>query len=512
MLFNSYEFLFIFLPIVLLGFHLIGKQCHHRAAIAWLVGASLFFYGWWNPAYLILILFSILFNYIIGISLCNTFRHNLLSKAILIIGLATNLLVLGYFKYANFFIDNLNNLTGNNLILQQVILPLAISFFTFQQIAYLVDTYNGKTKDYNFLHYCLFVTFFPQLIAGPIVHHKEMLPQFAKNSIYKIRSKHLSIGLTIFAIGLFKKVVLADGISDFSNPVFNAAELNISLTFFEAWGGAIAYTLQLYFDFSGYSDMAIGIARMFGIRLPINFNSPYKATSIIDFWRRWHMTLSRFLKDYVYISLGGNRKGKLRRHTNIIITMVLGGLWHGAGWTFILWGTLHGFYIVINHIWRGIFQNRVKSKLVILISWSVTFTAVVISWVLFRAESLDSARNIYLSMFGLNGISLPTRFKSILDYSWMRQLNIDFKGITGNGIIEDHRVFVVWIIISLILILVFPNIQQFLYKQKNYKPHNFRFVAIRWGATPFWIIFTSIVLIVSIVGISGVSEFIYFNF
>jgi D-alanyl-lipoteichoic acid acyltransferase DltB (MBOAT superfamily) len=300
MLFNSYEFLFLFLPITLLGFHLIGKQGHHRVAIAWLVGASLFFYGWWNPAYLNLMLFSILFNYSIGISLSSTLGRKLSSKTILTIGVATNLAVLGYYKYANFFVDNLNALSDSNLILHKVILPLAISFFTFQQIAYLVDAYRGKAREYSFLHYCLFVTFFPQLIAGPIVHHKDMLPQFAKDAVYKLRSKNLAIGITIFTLGLFKKVVLADGVSVYATPVFNAAEAGMILTFFEAWTGALAYTFQLYFDFSGYSDMAIGIARMFGIRLPLNFNSPYKATSIIDFWRRWHITLSRFLRDYLY--------------------------------------------------------------------------------------------------------------------------------------------------------------------------------------------------------------------
>ena len=356
MLFNSYEFIFLFLPIVLLGFHLIGKQGHHRVAIAWLVGASLFFYGWWNPAYLLLMLFSVLFNYSVGVSLSNTSGRKLLSKTILTIGVSVNLAILGYFKYANFFVDNLNALSGTNLILNEVILPLAISFFTFQQIAYLVDAYRGKTKEYNFLHYCLFVTFFPQLIAGPIVHHKEMLPQFAKDAVYKLRSKHLAIGITIFALGLFKKVVLADGVSVYATPVFNAAEAGVMLTFFEAWGGALAYTFQLYFDFSGYSDMAIGIARMFGIRLPLNFNSPYKATSIIDFWRRWHITLSRFLRDYLYIPLGGSRKGRVRRYINLMTTMILGGLWHGAGWTFLLWGALHGFYLMINHAKRFLFE------------------------------------------------------------------------------------------------------------------------------------------------------------
>jgi alginate O-acetyltransferase complex protein AlgI len=522
MLFNSNEFIFLFLPIVLLGFHLIGKQGHHRFAIAWLVGASLFFYGWWNPDYLGLMLFSILFNFSIGISLSNTYGRKLSSKAILIIGVATNLAVLGYFKYANFFVDNLNNHTGTNLILQQVILPLAISFFTFQQIAYLVDTYKGKTKEYNFLHYCLFVTFFPQLIAGPIVHHKEMLPQFAKDSVYKILSKHLAIGLTIFTLGLFKKVVLADGISDFSTPVFNAAELGITLTFFEAWGGVIAYTLQLYFDFSGYSDMAIGIARMFGIRLPINFNSPYKATSIIDFWRRWHMTLSLFLKDYVYITLGGNRKGEVRRHTNIIITMLLGGLWHGAGWTFVLWGLLHGFYLVINHIWRAIFINKINFRLNRTIAWFITFFAVTISWVPFRAESFNGAGNILAGMFGLHGLSISGRLLGNIGSveEWLLLHNVKFNGFFHNGVFgsSDPYVGIVWIVVLLIIATKFPNTIQFMQKFQprsdnyKYKEVNIEHKLIGWKMTTLWAIVIGIGLCIAIASITKTSEFLYFQF
>jgi len=352
MLFNSYQFIFLFLPITLLGFHLLGKEGYNRTAIAWLVGASLFFYGWWNPAYLALILFSIVFNYGVGVSLGYA-PNSPKKKSVLFLGVASNLGLLGYYKYANFFIENINVITGAEIVLDQIILPLAISFFTFQQIAYLVDVYRDKVKEHNFLHYCLFVTFFPQLIAGPIVHHKEMLPQFAQAITYRLRAKHLAVGFTIFVIGLFKKVVLADGIAVYATPVFEIAEFNVALTFFEAWGGALAYSFQLYFDFSGYSDMAIGIARMFGIRLPLNFNSPYKAISIIDFWRRWHLTLSRFFRDYVYIPLGGQRKGEIRRLVNLAITMLLGGLWHGAGWTFVFWGGLHGLFLVINHIWSN---------------------------------------------------------------------------------------------------------------------------------------------------------------
>ena len=465
MLFNSFEFIFVFLPITILVFHLIGKQGHHRVAIAWLVGASLFFYGWWNPAYLGLMIFSILFNYSIGASLSNTSGHKLSSKTILTIGVAVNLVVLGYYKYANFFVDTLNSLGDTHLILHEVILPLAISFFTFQQIAYLVDTYRGETKEYNFLHYCLFVTFFPQLIAGPIVHHKEMLPQFAKDVVYKLNSRNLAIGLTIFTLGLFKKVVLADGISVYATPVFDAAEAGVVLTFFEAWAGALAYTFQLYFDFSGYSDMAIGIARMFGIRLPLNFNSPYKATSIIDFWRRWHITLSHFLRNYLYIPLGGSRKGEVRRYINLMITMVLGGLWHGAGWTFVLWGALHGFYLMINHGWSAIFKGKIKTKVGLIIAWAITFLAVVISWVPFRAESIEGMGNVLSGMFGLHGVGEY----SFITWVWLLiLLLISTLATNTSSIVNRELKPIVSVLIGFLFfisILFINNKSEFLYFQ-----------------------------------------------
>ena len=521
MLFNSYFFIFLFLPTVLLGFHLIGNQGYHRAAIVWLVGASLFFYGWWNSAYLILIIFSILFNFSVGISLSNTFGHKLSKKAILTFGVSTNLVLLGYYKYANFFIDNLNVLSDSNLILTKVILPLAISFFTFQQIAYLVDAYRGQAREYSFLYYCLFVTFFPQLIAGPIVHHKEMLPQFAKAVLYKLRSKDLAIGVTIFALGLFKKVVLADGVSIYSSPVFDAAEAGVILTFFEAWIGALAYTFQLYFDFSGYSDMAIGIARMFGIRLPLNFNSPYKASSIIDFWRRWHITLSRFLRDYLYIPLGGSRKGKVRRYINLMVTMVLGGLWHGAGWTFIIWGMLHGFYLVINHTWRAVFTNRHNTALYTFFSWALTFVSVVISWVLFRSDSINSASSMLSSMFVLHGISLPKSFEGVFNNVALIHFKDWFKydGIFSNGLLTDTSYIVfLWIIILLFLSVFLPNTQEFMH---NHRPdvRDCKIIAtksrkkyLEWKENIIWSIIIAFLLVISILHISKDSEFLYFQF
>jgi len=518
MLFNSYTFIFLFLPIVLLGFHLIGKQGHHRVAIAWLVGSSLFFYGWWNPAYLGLMLVSIFFNYGIGVSLGGAPKQPN-KKPILIFGVIVNLGLLAYFKYANFFVDNLNNIAGTDIVLEQIILPLAISFFTFQQIAYLVDAWRGETKEYNFLHYCLFVTFFPQLIAGPIVHHKEMLPQFAKDVVYKLRSKHLAIGLTIFAIGLFKKVVLADGISVYASPVFDAAEAGVVLTFFEAWGGSLAYTFQLYFDFSGYSDMAIGIARMFGIRLPLNFNSPYKATSIIDFWRKWHITLSRFLKDYLYIPLGGSRQGKSRRYANLMITMLLGGLWHGAGWTFVLWGALHGFYLIINHGWRVIFKNKRKTKFGALFAWTLTFIALIVSWVPFRAESLEGAGNIFKSMFGLNGFVLPESYLGHLNHlaglgNYLLAIGWEF-GDAGlfKGVKE-----VAGLLFLLLISVAFPNTQQIMRRYRpafeTYKGEipRLRWRVLEWRPTRIWALFSSTIFVLAVLGLTRVSEFLYFQF
>jgi alginate O-acetyltransferase complex protein AlgI len=515
MLFNSYEFIFLFLPITLIIFFSIGGKGHHRIAIAWLVGASLFFYGWWKPAYLGLMLISILFNYAVGVALTNKPQ-----KLTLVFGIAVNLSLLGYFKYANFFIDNLNQLTGFNYHLETIILPLAISFFTFQQITYLVDAYKGETKEYNFLHYCLFVTFFPQLIAGPIVHHKEMLPQFAKNCIYKFNHENLAVGLTIFFLGLFKKVVIADGIAVYATPVFAAAEQGVALTFFEAWGGALAYTFQLYFDFSGYSDMAIGIARMFGIRLPLNFHSPYKAVNIIDFWRRWHITLSRFLRDYLYIPLGGNRKGKMRRYLNLIITMLLGGLWHGAGWTFVVWGALHGFYLMINHAWhtlrkalghdlnRSSWWGRGLSQL-------ITFIAVVVAWVFFRAESFNGAINVLSGMIGINGFALPENYLAYLNHiaglgdylvtqGWLFIPMTLFKGV------EE----LVYLFLLLILVWYAPNTQQIMLR---YKPAIGEITAwygrwLQWQPSFIWAIAISMIAIFTTLNLTNLSEFLYFQF
>jgi D-alanyl-lipoteichoic acid acyltransferase DltB (MBOAT superfamily) len=523
MLFNSFEFILLFLPLTLFVFFKIGGLGHHRVAISWLVGASLFFYGWWNPAYLGLILGSILFNYSLGVPLASN-MGGVNRKLLLVFGVGANIFLLGYFKYANFFIDNVNLLTGGDFYIERIILPLAISFFTFQQITYIVDAYRGETKEYNFLHYCLFVTFFPQLIAGPIVHHREMLPQFAKNSIYIFNNRHFNVGVTIFFLGLFKKVVMADGIAVYASPVFVAAENGVALTFFDAWLGAFAYTFQLYFDFSGYSDMAIGIGRMFGIRLPINFNSPYKAGNIIDFWRRWHITLSRFLRDYLYIPLGGKRKGSLRRYQNLMITMLLGGLWHGAGWTFVIWGALHGAFLSVNHLWRALGARYTVFCLDNSLWWRVfahalTLVCVIIAWVFFRATSFDGALNIIGAMFGSNGISLPENYEEHVRSVFSNANILRFDGMFTHSVFSNDLVRGLILVLSmLIAVVVLPNTQQIMYgylrnKQLygDIKPYVSRLVL--WSPNLFWFLVMIVIALMSLNAMLGsVSEFLYFQF
>lgn len=411
MLFNSIQFIFVFFPITFLLFFCLVRLGYYQSGIVILVAASFLFYGWWNPAYLGLLIFSIIFNYFIGSALSQRFKLPINRKLLLILGTLVNLALIGYFKYANFFVDIVNDITGISFTFQKIILPLGISFFTFQQITYLVDAYRGETKEYNFINYCLFVSFFPQLIAGPIVHHKELLPQFNSKNIYKLNPENIAIGLTIFVLGLCKKVLIADNIAGYATPVFQAAAEGNSLTFYDAWSGALFYSFQLYFDFSGYSEMAIGTARMLGIILPLNFYSPYQAVNITEFWRRWHITLSNFLRDYLYIPLGGNRQGKIRRYLNLMITMLLGGLWHGAGWTFVIWGGLHGLYLIVNNLWREL--RRFLGNDLTKIHWLnrilaciVTFIAVVFAWVIFRAENFESAILIWQTMIGKYGISL----------------------------------------------------------------------------------------------------------
>jgi alginate O-acetyltransferase complex protein AlgI len=390
MLFNSGLFLFAFLPVTLIVYYAVLRHAGKRASQLWLFSASLFFYAWWNPAYLILILASMAFNYIVGKRLLKKRE-----KPLLVLGLAANLLVLIYYKYAGFLIANLDA-AGADFAIPHIILPLGISFFTFQKIAFLVDCYRRDVPAaQNWINFGLFISFFPQLVAGPIVHHKEMMPQFDRPKPFSPET--FAVGLCLLIIGLSKKTLIADNLDVYVTPLFEAAKTR-PLHILEAWAAMLAYTFQIYFDFSGYSDMALGLGKMFGVRLPVNFYSPYKAKNIIDFWRRWHMTLSRFLRDYLYIPLGGNRHGARRRYINLMITMLLGGLWHGAQWTFVVWGGLHGTYLALNHLYQSLPPPRKSAFAGIAWGRPLTFFAVAIAWVFFRSDSIATAGSLLTSL------------------------------------------------------------------------------------------------------------------
>ena len=461
--------MFAFLPMVVFGFFSLNRYLKGELPLIFLTIASLFFYTYYQPAYLLILLASILFNYRLGkIIAAASIRKDKNAFGILTFAVAVNCLALGYYKYADFFIENVNFL-GASLTLVHVTLPLAISFFTFQQIAYLIDSYRGLTKEYNFSRYALFVSFFPQLVAGPIVHHSEMMPQFADREAQTLDWNNIFKGICLFVIGLFKKVIIADTFAMVATSGFDTA--SGTLGFGEAWCSTLSYTLQIYFDFSGYTDMAIGAALMLGIRLPLNFNSPYKAVDIQDFWRRWHMTLSRWLRDYVYIPLGGSRQSYTHTMRNIFLTFLIGGIWHGAGWGFVIWGILHGMASCIFRLWQ-----RLQITLPKQLSWLITFLFVSIGWVFFRATSMDSAIKIFKGLSGQNGYGLGME-------SWHA-----FRVSSGD-----------WINVALgLLMVIFAKNSNQLIKRLN--------------PTTGLLLLASIVFITAVYNLTGYSEFIYFNF
>jgi alginate O-acetyltransferase complex protein AlgI len=514
MLFNSYAFIFIYLPITLVGYWLLVRWWPD-GCVVWLSAASLAFYAGWNPRYVPLLVVSVVGNY--GFS--TLMRRVQKSKArmafaILTCAVVANLALLGYFKYANFFMEVVQETTGLNYSIGAIILPLGISFFTFTQIAFLVDLYRGEASDLSFSRYLLFVTFFPHLIAGPILHHASIVPQFSWPKDH--RRSDLEVGIAIFIFGLFKKVIIADSLAKFVSPVFDAAVQGQGLGVIESWAGVVAFSLQLYFDFSGYSDMAIGLARMCGVRFPLNFSSPYKAHNIIEFWRRWHMTLSQFLRDYLYISLGGNRRGPARRYLNLMVTMVLGGLWHGASWTFVLWGALHGIYLVLNHAWQyaarglglaGVLRGAERSVGIV-----VTFLAVTVAWVFFRAPSLTAAIAVLRGMAGLNGVRLPYQWEGKLD-----QLGVH---LTPWITFVDMRTTfagqrqVLLTALCLAVVWFFPNTQEVM---GNFEPAlnagGKGLVAWwQWRPTPAWALIIAILTLVPMLWLNQASEFLYYQF
>lgn len=438
-----------------------------------------------------LLLGSILVNFYTGTAIAQRERERervtASPKALLVFGISFNLLLLGFFKYTDFLLDNFNGIFGADIPLPHIVLPIGISFFTFTQIAYLVDSYRKEASEYDLIRYVLFVSYFPHLLAGPILHHKEMMPQFANRWNMAIRWRNIALGLFIFSIGLFKKVVIADTFAVWANAGFDSTA---SLNLIEAWATSLSYTFQLYFDFSGYTDMAIGMSLLFNIRLPINFNSPYKALSIQDFWRRWHMTLSRFLRDYLYIPLGGNRKGKFRTYNNLIITFLLGGLWHGAGWTFVFWGLLHGVALAIHRAW-----SELGFKMNKILAWFITFNFINITWVFFRAKEFDDAIRILKAMFSLENIALPSFLESRL--SFLKKYGVGFdqwlQNIEPSGISSIAPYF----LIAFVLVFFFKN--------TSTKLNNYRVGFLALIISIFCFTF-------SILSFENISEFLYFNF
>ncbi len=463
-------FIFIFLPIMLIGYFWLLHKRLVLGSKVWLVGGSLFFYGFWNIIYIPLLLASIFINFFVGAAMADApqtdERAKLLktfsSKKLLLFGIFFNIALLAYFKYTDFFLTNFNGIFGTNVPLTHIILPLGISFFTFTQIAFLVDAYKNEVKEVDLLRYMLFVTYFPHLLAGPILHHKEMMPQFASRWNFVLRWKNITSGLFLFSLGLFKKVIIADFFADYANYFYADTS---ALDMLQAWATSLSYTLQLYFDFSGYTDMAIGVSLLFNIRLPINFNSPYKATSIQDFWRRWHMTLSRFLRDYIYIPLGGSRKGSMRTSINLMATFIIGGIWHGAGWTYVFWGFLHGMALVINHIWKSL-----GLKLPTVVAWFLTFNFVNLAWVFFRAPTWEDATTVVNMMFAWSEFNLDDIYESSVYWQ---------------------------VIIGILLTLLLKNSNQWAKMQKPKLNYD---------------LLTALLLIIGILSLSKVSEFIYFQF
>jgi len=513
MLFNSYPFLIVFLPIVLMAAYFVWYRDGQTALISMAVIASLAFYAWWDIRLLPLLIGSILANYWVARTFCRT-----QSRWLFRIGIASNLAVLFLFKYAVFFSEEIIGRPGFFFGLETVFLPLGISFFTFQQIAFLCDVRAGTVRVPSFRKYALFISFFPQLIAGPIVRLNEFLPQLDLRR-FRVGLDNLAVGLTIFSIGLCKKTLLADHFAIVANDVFAAAERGDPVSVIAAWCGTLAFSMQIYFDFSGYSDMAIGLARMFGIRLPENFRSPYKASSFIEFWRRWHITLSRFLRDYLYKMLGGNRNGLTRQCVNLIIVMVLGGIWHGAGWTFIIWGAIHGIGLTLNHIFNRLrrsfsMANFLPRTARIACGWVAVQVFVVIAWIFFRAESVDGASNLLAAMFGLNNTLL------------IPQELLVFPGLAaafGAAAMPMAEIpyFHGWVELALLavgasFVIFLPNTAQIMRRYNSailveHLPHleRSRFI---WRPSSFWAMITAVLFVVAFLGMSRVNEFIYFQF
>jgi D-alanyl-lipoteichoic acid acyltransferase DltB (MBOAT superfamily) len=512
MLFNSYEFL-VFLLVFLVVFYALDDMRQRKLVV---VLFSLFFYGWFYWPYLFLIAGSMVVNYWVGRRLAGDGSEAARSR-LLALGIVLNLVLLAYFKYWNFLIENVNALTGIGIPALSIALPLAISFYTFHQIIFLIDVRNSG-KCAGLLDYAIYIVFFPQLIAGPLVRSQEIFPQLETWSEALRRNRNLVIGTSVFAIGLAKKCLVADTVAVWANGYFDADWSARDPSFVEAWAGALSYSFQLYFDFSGYSDMALGLALMVGVRLPLNFYSPYKATSIIDFWRRWHITLSRFLRDYLYIVLGGSRLGAMRRYVNLMLTMLIGGLWHGAAWTFVVWGGLHGAMLAVNHLVRGLRPPvRDPGPALWLGKVTATFVLVTLAWVFFRASDLGLAVRTTSAMLGIGGLRLP-------DEAVARLARFGLGGpfVVGAGPVASSIFFGREQILALagcaMLCLAFPNTFELMRRARialdptRMADADPRLLPVRWRPRPLWMGYVACLLVLAVMSFGSFSPFLYFQF
>ena len=478
MVFSSYIFICAFLPVVIIVYYLLSGLSSEKWQKGFLVLASLFFYGYYNTSYLLLIIGSIAVNYILALFIKNSGEQHSERKknAALVCGILFNVALIGYFKYYDFFVDNINHIFGTDFVLKNILLPLGISFFTFQQLSFLISVYKEEESVGNLLDYSVFVTFFPQLVAGPIVLYSEMIPQFKEKSRRFFNSQSFARGIYFFTIGLFKKAVLADSLAVFADNGYMVGDLGL----LASWTTAVAYTLQIYFDFSGYSDMAIGLGWMFNIEIPFNFLSPYKSRSISEFWRKWHITLGRALSMYIYKPLGGNKKGLFNTCINLMITFLISGLWHGAAWTFVVWGALHGAFVVIERIF-GELLDKIPDAIRIFL----TFIIVNFLWVLFRANSFDQAMQIWTGMFNITDIRA-----------------YQLAQIASDGIINfpnSVEYLYAGVLLAVLLFIVF------------FAKNSAEKVQV-WMSGQKYAVLAALLFVVSMIAVGRNSVFIYFNF
>lgn len=485
MLFNSYIFVFLFLPLCLLFYFLCNNRKKYELGKAFLTCMSLWFYAYFNISYLPIIIVSILVNYLLYRMMEKTAKR----KIVVFSGIIINLSVLFYFKYFDFFIENINGLFGTDFLLRNVLLPLGISFFTFQQIGFLVDAYRKEAEGYSFLDYALFVTFFPQLIAGPIVTHKEMIPQYQDTSKKKFDVENFSTGIYGFVLGMTKKVLVAD---TFGRGVDWAFQNTDRLNGLAVLLVMLSYMVQLYFDFSGYSDMARGIGKMFNIEIPINFYSPYKAVNLLDFWKRWHISLTRFFTQYLYIPLGGNRKGKVRTYINVFLIYFVSGIWHGAGWTYVIWGAMHGIAYVLNRIFKNSIEKMPK-----VLTRAATIVFLMFSWIFFRAESVSQAVLLIKRLFR-EGFYLPWVPKDLAACYQLEELWYPLK-VLGVDKLPFSQYYMMFALIGTawLVMLLCKNVNEKMESKST----------SMWNA-----VVCAVLFLWNIVSFSGVSSFLYFNF